>query len=198
MDRARRPPSLCRQAARAKPSARYRWDDHRHKARDAPPNGYRPPDHQFGVVPDTVGKAQFDACCSFLCSDKAMAEMKATAIDTARQGIKQVGTMKRAKGSAETTLYVGVITIVERRTRMHIAREYAGSDIGRRSNAFAEPDRTQCPDRLRTDIYPRTDLAETRRCFEDVRRQAEFGKRRGGRQTGEAAANDGDTRGFCH
>jgi hypothetical protein len=122
-------------------------------------------DHKLGVMLDAVGKAEFDACRPFLYSDQAMAEMKAVAIDTARQGFEQIGAMEGAQRSAETPFDAGVIAIVERGTRVHIARENAGSDIGRRGNAVAKPDRAQRADRLRADIDPGADLAKARRGF---------------------------------
>jgi hypothetical protein len=155
-------------------------------------------DHKLGVMLDAVGKAEFDACRPFLYSDQTMAEMKAVAIDTARQGFEQIGAMEGAQRSAETPFDAGVIAIVERGTRVHIARENAGSDIGRRGNAVAKPDRAQRADRLRADIDPGADLAKARRGFENFCREAEFGKRGRRRQTGKAAAGDGDARSFAH
>jgi len=53
-------------------------------------------------------------------------------------------------------------------------------------------------DRLRAHIDPGTDLAKARRGFENFCREAEFGKRGRRRQTGKAAAGDGDARSFAH
>src|ERR1700744_450223 len=127
-----------------------------------------------------------------------MAEMKTADIDGACQGVKQIGTMEGAERRAETMLHARVITIIERDTRVHVARENARSDIGRRGNASAEPHSAQRVNCLRADINPRTDLAETRRCFENLRCEAEFRKCGSGRQSGKAGADNGDVRSLGH
>ena len=77
---------------------------------------------------------------------------------------------------------------------MHVTREHAGRDIGRRDDSLAEPDRAQHPDRLWADIDAGSDLAEMRRGSKTSASKPNFGERRRRRQTGKTAANNGDAR----
>ena len=150
-------------------------------------------DHKVGLAHRAVGENEPDARRSFLKTDQLMIEMNSFGIDAARQDLQKIGAMEGVNAGAKAGRSRRLVAIVERRAGIHVAGEHAGRDVGDGRDPLAKPDRAQRFDGLRTDVDAGANLAELQRLLEDLHLEAEAGERGGSRQTGQAAADDGNT-----
>ncbi len=123
-----------------------------------------------------LAKARTTPVASLLDANEAMVQMDQAVIQPARQGIQQVGAVKRIVRRAVTSCTFPPVIEFEKLTGLHVPRVDAWGRIGHGGDLFAQPDGNKRPCCVRGNIYGCADFAQGGRRFKDFCLNPEAGQ----------------------
>jgi hypothetical protein len=124
-------------------------------------------DHEFGLDAGTIGENLDGMIRALLNSGQAVRQVNGAVIKPACESVQQVGAMKRVVRSAIPLRHLESIIELEKLTRLHVARVNSRRQVPDRGDLFADTDRLQCFDGLRTRVNGGADLTQRRSGLEN-------------------------------